>query len=152
MSDFGRFDDFDEKISKKAKKKTKRKIKKSVKRLNGWTVFFCIIALAAGVAAGVGAYKLVCINDKFVINGSKEYYIELGSKKFEYIDAGATVVEFGKDISDEVIVKTNMTDLGNGKYEADASIPGKYYIEYTVDSPKYGEVRRIRTFIVGGES
>lgn len=152
MSDFGRFDDFDEKISKKAKKKTKRKIKKSVKRLNGWTVFFCIIALAAGVAAGVGAYKLVCINDRFEINGSKEYHIELGSGTFEYIDAGATVIEFGQDISYEVTVKTNMTDLGNGKYGADASIPGNYYIEYTVDSPKYGEVRRIRKFIVGGES
>ena len=152
MSDFGRFDDFDEKASKNVKKKTKRKVKKGIKKLNGWTVFFCIIALLAGVAAGVGAYKLVCINDKFVVNGSKEYHIELGSGNFEYIDAGATVIEFGKDISDDVIVKTNMTDLGNGRYGADANISGTYYIEYTVDSPKYGEVRRIRTFVVGGEN
>lgn len=151
MSDFGRFDYFDEKASKNVKKKTKRKVKKGIKKLNGWTVFFCIIALAAGVAAGVGAYKLVCRNDEFELKGKKEYYVELRSGAFEYIESGVSIVEFGKDISDEVIVKTNMTDLGNGKYEADASIPGKYYIEYTVDSPKYGEVRRIRTFVVGGE-
>jgi hypothetical protein len=152
MSEFGRFDELDEKIVKNVKKKTKRKLKKGVKRLNGWTLFFCIVALIAGLAAGIGAYELLCMNDEFELNGRKEYYVELRAGTFEYIDAGATVIEFGRDISDEVRIETNMTDLGGGRYEADASISGIYYIKYTVDSVKYGEVCRIRTFTVGGES
>ena len=151
MADFDRYGDLDEKIVKNVKKKAKKKFKKGVKRLNGWTLFFCILALVVGVAAGIGAHNLVCMNDEFEVNGQKEYYIELRSGTFEYTDAGATVIEFGRDISDDVKIETNMTELGDGKYEADASIPGKYYIKYTVDSPKYGEVCRIRTFTVGGE-
>ena len=152
MSEFGRFDGLDEKIVKNAKKKTKRKLKKGVKRLNGWTLFFCILALIAGLAAGIGSYELLCMNDKFEVNGKKEYYVELRPGTFEYADAGATVIEFGRDISDEVRIETNMTDLGGGRYEADASISGKYYIKYTVDSVKYGKICRTRTFTVGGES
>ena len=147
-----KYDDFQDAFADSVKKKAKRKAKKEVKRMNGWTLFFCILALVAGVAAGVGAYNFVCANDKFELNGKKEYTIELGSGTFEYTDAGATVIEFGRDISGEVEVQTNMKDVGNGKYVADANVPGKYYIKYTVDSPKYGEVCRIRTFTVGGEA
>ena len=75
----------------------------------------------------------------------------MGSESFVYNDRGATVIEFGKDISDKVTVETNMQDLGGGKYTADTTVPGKYYIKYTVESHKYGEVCRIRTFVVGGE-
>ena len=151
MAEFDRYGDLDEKIVKNAKKKAKRKLKKGVKRLNGWTLFFCVIALAAGIAAGIGAYNFVCMNDEFELKGKKEYSIELGSGTFEYKDAGVSIVEFGRDISDDVKIETNMKELEGGKYEADANVPGKYYIKYTVDSPKYGEVCRIRTFTVGGE-
>jgi hypothetical protein len=151
MADFDRYGDLDEKIAKKIKKKAKKKIKKGVKRLNGWTLFFCVIALAAGVAAGIGAHNFVCRNDEFELKGKKEHYLELGLGVFEYTDAGVSIVEFGKDISGDVKIETNMKELGGGRYEADANVPGKYYIKYTVDSPKYGEVCRIRTFTVGGE-
>ena len=97
MSEFGRFDELDEKIVKNVKKKTKRKLKKGVKRLNAWTLFFCIVALIAGLAAGIGAYELLCMNDEFELNGRKEYYVELRAGTFEYTDAGATVIEFGRD-------------------------------------------------------
>ena len=151
MADFDRYGDLDEKIVKNVKKNTKRKLKKGVKRLNGWTLFFCIIALAAGIAAGIGAYNFVCMNDEFELKGKKEYSVELGSGTFEYTDAGVSVIEFGRDISDSVKIETNMEKVGEGTYRADANVPGKYYIKYTVDSPKYGEVCRIRTFTVGGE-
>ena len=151
MADFDRYGDLDERIVRNAKKNTKKKLKKGIKRLNGWTLFFCIIALAAGIAAGVGAYGFVCADDEFVLKGEKEYSVALGSGVFQYTDEGVSIVEFGKDISDTVTIETNMTSLGGGKYEADGNVPGKYYIKYTVDSPKYGEVCRIRIFNVGGE-
>jgi len=146
-----KYDDFQDAFADSVKKKAKRKAKKEVKRMNGWTLFFCVIALIAGVAVGIGAYNLVCAGDEFVLNGKKEYNIELGSGYFDYVDAGVSIVEFGKDISGSVEIETNMKEMGNGTYRADADVPGKYYIKYTVDSPKYGKICRIRTFTVGGE-
>ncbi len=149
----------EEKIKDKAKKKAKRKVKRKAKsyakkkarKVNLLTVFICLVALVAGVAAGIFGYRYICRDDRFELRGKKQIAVELGAADFIYRDAGVNIIEFGRDISDEVVTETNMTDLGGGKYTVDTTIPGRYYIEYRVDSPKYGKVCRIRTFVVGGE-
>lgn len=128
----------------------KRKVKRKVKKLNFLTLLICILALAAGLAAGIGAYRLVCENDLFELRGEKEYSVSVG-EPLEYKEEGVKAVAFGKDVSDTVKTETNMTQLSDGTYTVDTSVPGRYYIKYTSDSAKYTEVCRIRTFVVRGE-
>ncbi len=141
-------ENFEDEFEDRAKKSAKKYAKKKVKRMNGFTLFFCILALAGGMAFGVWGYGFICADDCFEVVGEKEYVIELGAPEFTFNDRGAKVIEFGRDISDKVKVETNMTELGDGKYTADTTVPGKYYIKYTVDSPKYGNICRIRTFTI----
>lgn len=149
----------EEKIKDKAKKRAKRKVKRKAKsyakkkarKVNILTAFICLVSLVVGVIAGIFGYRYICRDDRFELRGKKQIVVELGASEFVYRDAGANIIEFGRDISGQVVTETNMTDLGGGKYTVDTTIPGRYYIKYTVDSPKYGEVCRIRTFIVGGE-
>ena len=145
------YDDINEKISNTAKKKARSYTKKKLRRANRLTGFICLLALVGGFFAGAYAYEYLCSGDCFVLQGQKEYAVALNSAEFIYNDDGAKVVEFGRDISDSVVTETNMTDLGGGKYTVDTTVSARYYIKYTVDSPKYGKVARIRTFVVGGE-
>lgn len=144
-------EDFDDMLEERASRKVRSYTRRKIKRLNGFTLFFCILALVAGVVIGVFAYKTVCADDVFRVKGEKEYAIKLNSADFVYIDEGVEVIEFGKDISDVVAIETNMEILGDGRYTVDTSVPARYYIKYTVDSTKYAEVCRIRTFVIGGE-
>ncbi len=144
-----------DKIKSKAKSTAKRKTrsyaKRKMRRANLLTLFICLLALVVGVIAGVFSYKYVCRDDCFRLLGEKEIRVELNSPLFLYYDYGVEIIEFGRDISDDAEMETNMIDLGGGKYTVDTTVPGSYYIKYTVDSPKYGEVCRIRTVVVGGE-
>ena len=144
-----------DKIKSKAKSRAKRKTrsyaKKKLRRANLLTVFICIFALILGVLSGVFAYKYICRDDRFELRGQKEVKVLLNSPEFFYYDDGVEIIEFGKDVSDDVEIETNMTCVGSDKYTVDTTVPGRYYIKYTVDSPKYGEVCRIRTVVVGGE-
>ena len=144
------YNDVEEKIVNTAKRKTRSYAKRKVRKLNGWTIFFCILALIAGLAVGVYGYDFVCSDDCFVVLGEKENAVELNTVNFTYYDDGVRIVEFGRNISDNVVVETNMTKLGNGAYTVNTTVPGRYYIKYAVDSPKYEKVTKIRTFVVGG--
>ena len=143
---------FGEELEDRAERGAKRYVRKKVRRLNGFTLFFCILAFAAGVAAGIYAYEYVCANDTFSLKGEREIAVALNAESFVYADEGVEIIEFGRDISDTVKVDTNMTLAGEGSYTVDTSVPGRYYIKYTVESPKYGAVCRIRTVVVGGNS
>ena len=140
------------KAKSRAKRKTRAYAKKKMRRANLITVFISLFALIAGVAVGVFAYRYICRDDRFEMRGKKEVRVELNASEFFYYDDGVEIVEFGKDISDEVDVQTNMTYLGGDRYTVDTSVPGRYYVKYTVDSPKYGEVCKIRTIVVGGDN
>ena len=138
-------------VQSKAKRGAKRKAKRKIKALHPLTLVLCFLALALGVGAGVGAYTYVSRNDCFVINGEKKYEISVGTE-FTYVDEGAKVISLGRDISDRVSVETNLTEISEGKYTADTTKTGEYYIIYTVDSAKYGEVQRVRVITVKGGS
>ena len=111
--------------------------------------FFCALALALGLVIGWFGGQYFSKNDTFELVGEKEYFVELNSEDFLYEEEGVRIIEFGRDISDKVSFETNMTTLGDGKYNLDTTVPGRYYIKYTVASPRYGEICRIRIFTVG---
>ena len=114
--------------------------------------FFCMLALALGLYLGWVGGEYICKNDTFELVGKKEYSVLINEVDFQYVDEGVRIIEFGRDISDMVSVETNMVKLSNGAYTADTAIPGKYYIKYTVDSYRYGDIERIRVFTIGGNN
>ena len=145
------YEDLDERIGDTVKRKTRSYVKRKQRRTNRLTSFICLVSLLAGAFTGVYVYEYICADDCFELLGEKVCAVELDSPDFNYYDDGVKIIEFGRDISDKVLTETNMTDLGDGRYTVDTTVPGKYYIKYTVDSPKYSKVTRIRTFVVGGE-
>ena len=138
------YEDFDD-VVKKGAKSFKRKRKKV-------SLFACLLALFIGVVLGYLGGEYICQNDTFMLVGEKNYSVSLGAPDFVYEEEGVRIIEFGKDISDSACVETNMTSLGDGKYTVDTTVPGKYYIKYTVESYRYGEVCKIRVFSVGGDN
>lgn len=144
------YDDFNEKVTDAAKRKAKSYAKRKARRLHPITSFICLLALVGGAVLGAYAYEYVCQDDCFVVLGEKENAVELNTVNFTYYDDGVRIVEFGRNISDNVVVETNMIKLGNGAYTVNTTVPGRYYIKYAVDSPKYEKVTKIRTFVVGG--
>ena len=140
-------------VKKQAVRKTKRTAKKKIKRIHPLSFVVWILALAIGVAVGVGACAFLCRNDGFTLIGKSEITVPVEEgKTYEYTDKGVRAVSFGRDISRRVQVETNITELGDGEYSFDASTEGVYYLIYTVDDARFGEIRRIRTIVVGGES
>ena len=138
-------------ISNKTKNKIKREVKKDVKntgkRLGVVGVIAIILCLVVGVVGGIFAEKLISRNDCFVLSGDKEIVVQVGDD-FTYSEAGYKCVSFGKDISDKVVIDTNLTKNSDGTYTLDTTKEGDYYMIYTVDSLKYGKIKRVRTFTV----
>ena len=129
-------------ISYKNTKKNQNKVKSYVKNVN---IFVALLIFIVMLAIGIGAYFIVSRNDCFELIGAKEIFIELNENedKSDFIttffeDSGVKIIEFGKDISNNVKIQTNMKQAGNNKYEVDKL--GTYYIKYSVDSIKYGKI------------
>ncbi|MBQ7384478.1 MAG: hypothetical protein IJV72_06780 [Clostridia bacterium] len=143
------------KVAKKAKSKVKRKVKSKArskaKKIHPATYIIALLCLALGIGAGVGACALVCRNDCFKLKGDKSYTVSVGTP-IAYKDEGVKIISFGQDISDKVEIKTNLTQNDDGSYNVDTSEPCEYYIIYTVDSVKYGEIQRVRTITVKGDN
>lgn len=138
---------------RKTKRTVKRKAKAKVKRIHPLSFVVWILVLAAGLGAGMGACTLLCMNDRFVLNGDVEMTVPVQEGKvYEYTDRGATVISFGRDRSDEVKVSTNMEQLDPDTYSFDASKEGVYYMIYTIEDERFGQIRRVRTFYVGGDA
>lgn len=144
------YDDINGNFADEAKRKTRSYTRKKLRRANRLTSFICLLALLGGAYFGAYAYGYICSDDCFDLQGKKEYSVAINSQDFIYQEDGVKIIEFGRDISESVVSETNMTDLGGGRYTADTSVAGRYYIKYTVNSPKYSKVTRIRTFVVGG--
>ena len=138
-------------VKKRAVRKTKRTAKKKLRRTHPLSFVIWALALIVGVGIGVGACALICSNDGFTIVGESDRTLPINQKNPQYVyrDEGVRIVSFGRDISDRVTVQTNMIGGEDGVYGFDVSKDGFYYIIYTVDDPRFGEIKRIRTFTVG---
>ena len=138
------------KAKSRAKRKVKSKAKSKAKRIHPLTWVICALALIIGVGAGIGAYSFISRNDCFKLRGDAEYTVSVGAE-VTYVDEGVKIISFGKDISSEVEVKSNLKKISSGKYAVDTTKPTEYYIIYTVDDAKYGNIQRVRTITVKGE-
>lgn len=139
-------------VKTKAIRKTKRKAKKKIKRIHPLSFVVWFLALAIGIGAGAGACAFICRNDGFELIGKREITVAVEEgKTYEYKDKGVKAVSFGKDISKHVKISTNMTETDDGVYSFDASQEGVYYIVYTVEDARFGDIRRVRTITVGGD-
>lgn len=140
--------DFDDvKISKKNKSKAKKQIKKVSAR----TWLFAILFLIIGIGAGFGTYMFICKNDCFDLIGKDEITLTVDEV---YVENGVKIISLGKDISDQVLVETNLSKNEKGEYYSEEI--GTYYIKYYVKDLKYGtifKVEKVRliTFVEASE-
>ncbi len=129
---------------------SRSKVKKAVKNSHPITLILGIVFLIIGAVAGFFTCKIITKNDTFELIGESQINIAINGDT-TYVDAGVTCVAFGRDESDKVVVKTNMTQNADGSYTIDTSTQGEYYIIYTVeDSLRYNDIQRVRVITVGG--
>ncbi len=121
-------------------KKRSSSAAKAAKKLHPATVVLAAVFLAVGIGAGVFASEALSAGDSFTLNGGREVHLSLGEA---FDDPGATVLSFGRDISDRV-------QVGGDADRFDADTPGTYYFVYTVDDLRWGDYQLVRTVIVGG--
>lgn len=109
----------------------------AVKKSHPATVILTIVFLIVGIAAGVLVSRQIAKNDKFILNGEKTVQMEVGGA---FVDEGATVISFGRDISSDVQVSGD---------ELNADVEGVYQLVYTVDDLRWGDYRLVRVVVVG---
>lgn len=109
-------------------------------------IIFCLLF---GALIGYIGVKFVCKNDYFEINGTKNITLSVGDS---YTDAGASVVAFGKNIDDKIVIEVynNNENIG-GLENIDTSIETTYQIVYTVSSLRYKNIKLIRTLQIINE-
>ena len=109
----------------------------AVKRSHPAAVILAIVFLIVGIAAGVLVSRQITKNDKFILNGEKIVQMEVGGA---FVDEGATVISFGRDISSDVQVSGD---------ELNADVEGVYQLVYTVDDLRWGDYQLVRVVVVG---
>lgn len=114
----------------KVQTKVKRKIKKDIKK-NPMVFALAIIFLILGLIAGGCACYYVTKDDSFELIGDKEITITIGE---EYVDLGAVAKAFGKDVSQDIKVES----------EVDITTAGTYAVIYTCESIRFKDIKRIR--------
>ena len=112
-----------------AKRKNSKKKKQSI------ALYVCAVIIAIGAICGYVISQKITANDKFEIVGEKTIEVTVGET---YVDQGAIVVSFGKDISNKIIVEDNI----------DYTTPGSYYIKYQVNDFRFKDVVRYRVIKV----
>ena len=142
-------DNLENRAKKKAKSQVKRAAKKKIRRIHPLSFGVWIVVLALGIGLGVGVYTWLCREDTFTVIGDKEIVISVGKGQVLYEDRGARVISFGRDVSDRVVAETSLPEGDEeGSYVIDTSEEGVYSIVYTVEDPRFGEVRRVRVIRV----
>ena len=112
-----------------------KKSKKSGSKLTKSLGILAVVFLIIGVGLGIGTGFYLCRNDCFEIIGSDELTLTIGEN---YYDEGCKVVSFGRDISDEVEIETDLTINPDGSLTGDDT--KTYYILYKSNDIKYGKV------------
>jgi len=134
----------------KPSKKQKNKAEKQLKKLSVGGILTLVLMLGIGAVGGFFGVKFLTRNDCFVLNGADEITIQLNDR---YVDQGAKVVAFNKDVSEDVEIETNLKVDENGYYAEEV---GTYYMVYKSTNIKYGsliKVQKIRliTVVEAGE-
>ena len=150
-------EDRDGKATRSTNKKVNKTINKKVKKIGIKAILIILLVTLIGGGIGLGACWFVSRNDCFEIVGMEEITLTLKDEESTefgegniYYDEGVKVVSFGRDISEDVYVETNLKQHTDGGYYADEV--GTYYMIYKVNDIKYGKIftiQRIRliTFV-----
>lgn len=138
--------------SSETAKKNSKKAGKHVKKLGIGAIFGAIMLLCVGAFGGFVGCKIATRKDCFVLNGNDEITLQIGET---YVNEGAKIVAFGKDVSSEVLIETNLLTNEDGEFYATEE--GTYYMIYKSTNFKYGsifKVQKIRliTFVEATES
>lgn len=135
--------------SNKSSSSSNSYLEKSVKKLPAISKIIITFFFIVGVVASFFVCKLICKNDCFEINGTKNISIVVGD---EYVDQGVTVIGYGFDLNSRVNIEVylNNTKL-NGLDEINTSEEGFYQIVYTVSSLRFRDVKLIRTVNIVAE-
>ena len=112
-----------------------KKSKKSGSKLTKSLGILAVVFLIIGVGLGIGTGFYLCRNDCFEIIGSDELTLTIGEN---YYDEGCKVISFGRDISDEVEIETDLIINSDGSLTGDDT--KTYYILYKSNDIKYGKV------------
>ena len=124
-----------------------KKILKTAKKISPVTIVLLVAFFAFGLLTGFLAMGQVCKNDTVEVLGQKEITLNIASGTYAYTDEGFKAIAFGQDISQNVKITSNLTET-NGVYTIDLTEPGEYYIKYTINHFKFGEVVKYRTITV----
>ena len=126
----------------------KKKARKALRKLHAGYLIVIAVSLIIGVAAGGFYAHTLTANDEFTLCGQKTNTVTVG-EELSYTDEGIKCISMGKDLSDKVEIKTNMTVSPDGKtYSGDTNLVGEYYITYTVTEGRYAGLSRVRVFTV----
>lgn len=97
------------------------------------SLFITLLVVVVGAVCGFFVTQKITENDKFEIIANKEIEIKVGEEYIDNLDE-VVVISFGKDISDKVVSESNF----------DNSVPGQYYIKYTVNNFRFKGIERFR--------
>lgn len=116
-----------------AKKKTStyKKVEKAVKNTSPKIIAVTLIFLVLGLILGVGSCYFLTKNDKFEIIGEKDITLNVGDS---YVERGAKVIAFGKDLSNQIEIESDVN----------TSVAGIYVVKYKVNNFKYKDIVRVR--------
>lgn len=115
----------------KRKSNLEKQVEVTIKKVNPITLIVAVFCLLVGVLGGWFGYKAITKNDTFELNGEKEITLNVGDA---FVDEGAKIVAFGRDISQDVIIQG----------EVDTTKANEYVLTYTVNNFKYKGVKKIR--------
>lgn len=122
---------------------------KLAKKKRSALCWIALIFLAIGFAVGYFSAEYLCSNDCFFINGDSHITVQKGTD-YTYQDEGATVISFGRDLSTEISIDTDLTPTENGTYLIDTSTEQTFTITYTVDDLRFRGVKKVRFITVTG--
>ena len=126
---------------KKPSKRNQKKAVKTVKNIGFKGILLALLFLLIGVGVGFGGFFIITKNDCFEINGQD--YIEW-VPNVAYVDEGCKIISFGKDVSKDVVIETNLLSAEDGSFYAIEN--GEYYIKYTSKDIKYGTLFDVKKF------
>lgn len=118
----------------------KSNIEKSIdkqKKAHPVAFLLVVIFLVVGTVAGYFTVRYLTRDDRFELIGEQTITLNLGET---YIDEGAVAISFGRDVSDRIVVETDIPE--NEIVES-----GRYYIKYTIDDIRYSGVVKYRYIV-----
>lgn len=117
---------------------------------SGFSIFQILllaILFISFFAGGFALCKVLTRNDYFDLLGDKGIVINVGMD-YTYSEDGFKAISFSKDVSDQVVVSTNLMRDTEGNYIIPTDKTGEYVIKYTINSSRLKNIVRYRVFRV----